>query len=570
MSEAVALVELSFFVVLALLGTVLSIRMRQPYVVGLLVLGMAAGPNALGLIKDQALIDAFAQLGAVLLLFTVGIEFSVSRMLRSGFRAVLVTFFKMSILFFFGYETALYFGLDLTTSLFAGAMVAITSTAIMYKIEVERGTARDPLMPLLFSMLIVEDVVAVATLTFFSSLSGGQPTSEDKLFSVLVSLGLLGAFYFFARKPAANAMVRLTTRFNEETLIFVSFTLCMVMSFVADFFGLSAAIGAFLAGSIIASLPNSHSIEKTIRPLLLTFSAFFFLSLGMLTSPAAVLENLGLAAVLSAVFIVVCFAAVFGLLYSTGARGRRALFGAASMVVLGEFSLIIASTASGEARSMLLSVGSFGVVATALASSILLSRQDAIEKLGRNLAPAPALATARAFAQYFSGVVRDFSPQGGFWRVSNVCWQCVSARLAAIAAIVFAVVVVRLGISLAGFPPEEAVAMRLAVTALGAVPAAYYAYMILRDIKPVLDALSRAIARHKRNAKDESIILRDISAGALFLLLSLLIPDIVAYLQLPDFFALADELSFLVAFLFLWDLVMHANEMRKRMAGEEK
>ena len=146
-------------------------------------------------------------------------------------------------------------------------------------------------MPLLFSMLIVEDLMAVAALTFFSSLSGSQPTSEDKLFSVLISLGLLGAFYFFARKPAANAMVRLTTRFNEETLIFVSFTLCMVMSFVADFFGLSAAIGAFLAGSIIASLPNSRSIEKTIRPLLLTFSAFFFLSLGMLTSHAAVLRS---------------------------------------------------------------------------------------------------------------------------------------------------------------------------------------------------------------------------------------------------------------------------------------
>lgn len=564
MVEAVALVELSFFVVLALLGTVLSIRMRQPYVVGLLVLGMLAGPNALGLISDQSLIDAFAQLGAILLLFTVGIEFSVSRMLRSGFRAVLVTFFKMSILFFFGYEVALYFGLELTTALFAGAMIAITSTAIMYKIAVERGTARDPLMPLLFSMLIVEDLVAVAALTFFSSLSGGQPTYDDKLFSVLISLGLLGAFYFFARKPAANAMVRLTTRFNEETLIFVSFTLCMVMSFVADFFGLSAAIGAFLAGSIIASLPNSRSIEKTIRPLLLTFSAFFFLSLGMLTSPAAVLGNLGLAAVLSAVFIIVCFIAVFGLLYSTGAKGNRALFGASSMVVLGEFSLIIASTATGEARSMLLSVGSFGVVATALASSILLSRQDAIERLGRSLAPAPALATARAFAEYFSGVVRDFSPNGGFWRLSNVCWQCVSARLAAIAAIVFAVVVVRLGISLAGLPPEQSVAMRFAVTAVGAVPIAYYAYMVLRDIKPVLDALSRAIARHKKNARDESIILRDIGAGALFLLLSLVTPHLVAYLQLPGFFALADELSFLIAFLFLWDLVMHANEMRKR------
>ncbi len=569
MGEIIALIELSFFVVLALLGTVLSIRLRQPYVVGLLVLGMIAGPNALGLVNDQSLIDAFAQLGAILLLFTVGIEFSISRMLRSGFRAVLVTFFKMSILFFFGYEVALYFGLDLTTSLFAGAMVAITSTAIMYKIAVERGTAKDTLMPLLFSMLIVEDLVAVAALTFFSSLSSGAPSYDDKIYSVLISLGLLGAFYFFVRKPAANAMVRLTSKFNEETLIFVSFTLCMVMSFVADFFGLSAAIGAFLAGSIIASLPNSRTIEKTIRPLLLTFSAFFFLSLGMLTAPAAVLQNIELASALSLVFIVVCFFSVLTLLYSTGANGRRALFGASSMVVLGEFSLIIASTATGEVREMLLSIGSFGVVATALVSSFLLSRQEKIERLGMSLIPASVLATARAFAQYFSGLVKDFSPNGGFWRLSNVCWRCVSARLAAIAAIVFAVVVVRLGIFVAGLPPEEAAAMRLAATVIGAVPVAYYAYMILLDIKPLLDALSRSIARHKRSAKDESIMLRDIAAGAFFLLLSLVIPDAVAYLQLPGFFALADEVSFLIAFLFLWDLAAHANEMRKRRQGKK-
>ena len=299
-AETQAVLQLSFFMVFALLGTVISMRLRQPYVVGLLIFGMLAGPNVLGLVSDKGLIQTFSEIGSILLLFAVGIEFSVSRILKSGFRAAFITLFKMGLLFAFGYEIGLHAGLGPTVSLFAGAMVSITSTAIMYKTVSQKGMARNSLMPLLFSMLIVEDVLAVAALTFFSALVLGpaSPTSEDTFVSVFISLGLLGAFYVLARKPLAAALSRLTQSFNTEVTIFASFTLCLAMAMLAQLFGLSPAIGAFLAGSIVASVPHSRSIEKSIRPLLLMFASLFFLSLGMSIDPSAVAQNLPLALVL--------------------------------------------------------------------------------------------------------------------------------------------------------------------------------------------------------------------------------------------------------------------------------
>ena len=234
-SSSNLILEFSFIVLFALLGTVISMRLRQPYVVGLLLFGMIAGPNVLGLVSDKTLISTFSDLGAILLLFTVGIEFSVSRILRSGFRALAITIFKMSALFIVGYEAALAFGLDATASLYVGAMLSITSTTIMFKIVSEKGMARNPTMPLLFSMLIVEDIVAVSALTFFSALGAESQSYTWKVYSVLIALGVLGAFYVFVRKHLSDALYRLTSSFNAEVQIFVSFSLCLVMSMVAGF-----------------------------------------------------------------------------------------------------------------------------------------------------------------------------------------------------------------------------------------------------------------------------------------------------------------------------------------------
>jgi hypothetical protein len=207
-----------------------------------------------------------------------------------------------------------------------------------------------------------------------------------------------------------------------------------------------------------------------------------------------------------------------------------------------------------------MSVGSFGVVATAIVSSFLLDRQSRLEGIGRSRMPPGAAAAARGFAGYLSGLILDFSPNGGFWRVAKVCWRCVVEKLAAVAVILIAMWAARFAASLFGFSTPV---VRTAILALGSLPLIYYAILMLRDLKPVLDALSHTIARHRRNAKDESIILRDLAIAAFFLLLALLLPEIEAYLMVPSIFLWMDEAAVAVAFLFLWDLANHSHRIRK-------
>ena len=558
------LVEFSFFVVFALLGTVVSIRLRQPYVVGLLIFGALAGPNVLGLVSDSSLVSAFSELGAILLLFTIGIEFSVSRILRSGFRAVAITLAKMAVLFFFGYELAIHFNLDLTTSLFAGAMISITSTAILYKIVTQKGMAKNPALPLLFSMLIVEDIIAVALLTFFSSLGGASATYEDKVYTVLISLGLLGAFYLFVRRHATAVLAAVAQSFSEEVMIFLAFSVCLVMSLAASFFGLSPAIGAFLAGSIISSLPNSRRIEKSIQPLLLMFASLFFLSLGMQIDPAAVIANLPFAASLTAAFVLVCFASVFSLLYLTGSSSEKSVFGASSMVVMGEFSLLIAVQATGPNAAMLLSVGSFGVVASAIISSLLLDRQQRTLSALKSAVPSWLKSSAYQLSLYFGGLVKDFSPHGNFWRVSRTCWRCIGAKLLRIALVAFVAGVLRILVLIAKVQPPLAGELRAAISLLAALPILYYIYRIFTDLQPVLGALTHAIARHKKGAADEQIILRNLVTIAVLLFLAANLPEAVKYLQLPGIFDFGDDFCALLAAIFALDLLRHAANLRRK------
>lgn len=557
------LLQFSFFMVFALLGTVFAIRLRQPYVVGLLVFGMLAGPGVLGLVTEQGLIDAFSELGAILLLFTVGIEFSVTRILKSGLRALLITTLKMAVLFIFGYEAALYLGLDVATSFYIGAMLSITSTALLFKIVVEKGMGKHQLLPLLFSMLIFEDVFAIAALTFFSSLESSSPNYEDRIISVLVSLGLLGLFYAVARKPSANAILRLTSTLNKDVMILVSFSICLLLSVLAGFLGLSPAIGAFLAGSIISSLPNSKPIEKTLKPLLLLFASLFFLSLGMRVDVASVIDHWNVALALVAVFSITCFGIMFTLLYFTGAKPKSALFGASAMVVLGEFSLIIAAQAPGAAGDFLIAIGSIGVVATAVISSFLLDRQEGLLSFFGRSAPYSVKFAAGSLAIYFSGLVRDFSPNGRLWKVSNVCWGCMKRDMGKIALVGICVVLGRLVVRMAGFPEPEAGQLRIAILLVGALPITYYAISILRDFSPALDAVSRAIARHRKSAKAESRILVDVGVMLGVILVAANVHDAVAYLRLPEIFNVIDELLLIAVLAFAWDLARNAGKLRE-------
>ncbi|MCX8175443.1 MAG: cation:proton antiporter, partial [Candidatus Micrarchaeota archaeon] len=400
---------------------------------------------------------------------------------------------------------------------------------------------------------------------FFSSLGTGAPTYEDKFYSIALSLALLGGFYLIVRKPAASAVFHLTSTLNEEVMIFVAFSLCLAMSVIAAFFGLAPSIGAFLAGSIVSQLPNSRRIEKAIKPLLLMFAALFFLSLGMRIDPNIVASNFVFAVELTALFISVCFLSVLVMLYITGAKLQNAVFGASAMVVLGEFSLLIASIAPGKLGTLLLSVGSFGVMATSLVSSALLDRQQLLLSFGRRLVPSLLYKPIKKLSAYFTGLLRDFSPGGSFWQISRAFWVMTRRQLGIIALIAVLTMALRAAAVHSGLAAGEAgFSLRLAILAVGLLPIIYLSIGILKEFTIVLDALSRSIARHKRNAKDESIILRDLTAGSLLIIIAILLPDAVSTLSLPSFFNFADEVLLVFAFAFAWDLFRHAGRLRIR------
>jgi len=412
-------------------------------------------------------------------------------------------------------------------------------------------------------MLILEDIAAVAALTFFSSLGCGYTplTYEDKAYSMLVSLGLLGVFYVLLRKAAADMITRLTATFSQEVMIFISFSLCLVLAMLSSLLGLSPAIGAFLAGSIVASLKNSRRIEKEIKPLLLTFASLFFLALGMQIDPAVVAANLPFAITITLLFIVVCFSSVYFFLYTTGASAKSALFGASAMAVMGEFSLIIASLARGEHSALLVSVASFGVVATAAVSSFLLDRQPFLLEAGQRMMPARLRRAAHALSAYFAGVMRDFSPSGNFWKMSLFCWHCMRHELGRLAVLGILIVAARLAIRIVNFPPPLGGQLSAAVLTLGAIPALFILRAILRELYPVLDAFSQSIVRHKKSAKSRAIILRDMGAALLLVLASIALPEAISALQLPGIFGWLDEALLLCAFIFFWDVYRHAREL---------
>ena len=570
MEQIPYLIEFSFFVIFALLGTVISMKLRQPYVVGLLIFGMIAGPNMLGLVRSQGLISAFSSLGAILLLFMVGIEFSISRILKSGFRAVIITVLKMGALFFIGYEIALLFGLDVSISLFIGAMASITSTALLFKIITEKKMANNAVVPLLFSMLIVEDIFAVAALTFFSSFAGQASNYENTAYSLLISLGLLGIFYAVVRRPLANAVLRLTSNLNPDVMILVSFSVCLLLSMAAGLAGLSPAIGAFLAGSIIATLPNSRAIEKTIKPLLLLFASLFFLSLGMQISLGALFGDIALAIALVAAFVAVCFGSVFILLYMTGTSAKNSLFGASSMVVMGEFSLIIASVAGGGSAPFLIAVGSFGVVVTAIISSFLLDRQERLLQTGYEHTTPGITRATRSLSAYFTGLIHDFSPNGSVWKASLECWRKIRKKIGAIAAVAAFLAVARIAINISGTPADAAYTMKIAVFVLGAVPLLYFLAGALSDVKPVLDSLAGTIARHKKSAKTEKVVLFDLFAAIALITGAIAMPALTGYFLLPPFFGFVDKIFILFAFAFIWDIARKSAVFEKMGFAERK
>lgn len=334
---------LTLVLCVAAVTTVVFQRLRQPVILGYILAGLIVGPHVpLPLVADSSIVKTLSEVGVILVMFSLGLEFSLRKLGEVGVSAALTALLETSLMMWLGYSVAQTLGWTQMESLFTGAVLGISSTTIVAKAFQEQGIS-GKLRENVVGVLIVEDLIAIvllATLTAVASGSGLEAgplfTTVGKLGAFLIGLIVVGLFLV----PRAVRMVNRLRR--PETSIVASIGLCFALALLAESFGYSVALGAFIAGSLIAESGEQKQIEHLVEPVRDIFAAVFFVSVGMLIDPVLILEHWKAILILT---LVVVSGKILGVSlgsFVTGKRLRTSIQSGMSLAQIGEFSFIIA------------------------------------------------------------------------------------------------------------------------------------------------------------------------------------------------------------------------------------
>lgn len=333
----------------AVVGGIIAKRFNQPAVLGLLFIGAIVGPNTFNLVSDQEMISTIIDVGAILLLFVVGLEFDTSKLMKMGFKAIMISILKVGIAFFIGFQAAMMLGYDATVGIFSGAILSFSSTVVIVKVLEQKSMYNRQETPLLLTVLILEDILAVIALIFFS---GMQNSSNGNLWSMaehmIVGLTTLLIAYFVMLKLAQYIFKWIMKNSGDDITGFLALGFCIGFSTLAYILGFSPSAGAFLAGSIIASLPQARSFEHAVSPYALMFGSLFFIAMGTMVNFNNIGPNMNIIIVLLIAVLISRFIAVGLVSYVfAGFRGDQVFFSSIAMISVGEFALLIAKQSSG-------------------------------------------------------------------------------------------------------------------------------------------------------------------------------------------------------------------------------
>jgi CPA2 family monovalent cation:H+ antiporter-2 len=323
--------------------TVTFQRLKQPVVLGYLLAGLVVGPHLpIPLVADLEIVQTLSELGVILLMFSLGLEFSLRRLLQVGPSAVITAGVQCSVLIWLGIAVGEAMGWTTREGLFAGAMIAISSTTIIAKaFDEQRVGGR--LRELVVGVLIVEDLIAVLLLAVLPSLAGGGfsamllARAGARLAGLLAGILALGLLVV---PRAMRAVVRLE---RAETTLVASVGICFAFALLAHKLGYSVALGAFLAGSLIAESGEEKTVEHLVQPVRDVFAAVFFVSVGMLFDPKVIVQHGSAVALMTLAVLIGNVVGVSLGAFLTGNGIRISLQAGMSLAQIGEFSFIIAA-----------------------------------------------------------------------------------------------------------------------------------------------------------------------------------------------------------------------------------
>ena len=340
------IVDLALILIVAGIVTLVFKRLKQPLVLGYIVAGFIVSPNMplTMSVVDKADIHTWADIGVMFLLFSLGLDFSIKKILKMGVApavAAVTIIFSMVAL---GGGVGHAFGWTRMDCIFLGGMLAMSSTTIIYKAFNDMGLSQQQFASSVMSVLILEDILAIVMMVMLSAIAGGGALSGGQMLQSIMKIVFFLVLWFVVGLYVVPSFLRAVRKLiNDETLLIVALGLCCLMAVVSTRVGFSAAFGAFVMGSILAETIEAERIIKLVEPVKNLFGAIFFVSVGMLVEPKILVDYaLPIVVIVMTILIGQAVFGSIGFLLS-GQSLKNAMRCGFSMAQIGEFAFIIAS-----------------------------------------------------------------------------------------------------------------------------------------------------------------------------------------------------------------------------------
>lgn len=320
--------------------------LKQPVVLGYIVAGLLVGPYVCGSawVHESESVETWGEVGVIFLLFSLGLEFSFKKLVQMGSTAVIGCVSIVVGMMTTGFLLGQCLGWNEMNSLFLGGMLCMSSTTIVFKALDDLGLRQQKFAGICFGILVVEDLFAVVLMVLLASIAVKNTFDGQEMFMQVVKLVAYLLFWFVAGITLIPTLLRTCRKhLNDETLTIVSLGLCLGMVLLAEGAGFSAALGAFVMGSILAETVEAENIEHIMGPVKNMFGAVFFVSVGMMIDPALLLKYwFPISLITLTVIAGQIIFATLGVVLS-GQHLKTAMQSAFALTQVGEFAFIIAN-----------------------------------------------------------------------------------------------------------------------------------------------------------------------------------------------------------------------------------
>ncbi|QDT28322.1 Inner membrane protein YbaL [Gimesia panareensis] len=358
------------------LGT-LAEQLRQSAILGYIAAGTLVGPNLLGWVSDRQSIFDLAELGVALLLFAIGLEFSLPRLRRLGRIPLLAGILQIILTLLGGLVVSLLLGFSVSESLAIGAMIALSSTACVVRMLNDRAELDAPHGRTALGILLVQDMAVIPLMLIITALVGKGSAGEIAIqlsVSLLLAIVFVAVFYGLFNFVLPRLLELSSLRRNRDFPILLAMVMAAGSAWAAHRLGLSPALGAFVAGVLLAISPFATQIRADVQPLKTVLVTLFFAAVGMFGDLNWVIGHLGIVLAVVAAIVAGKLLITFGATWFCGQPWQFALGTGLCLSQVGEFSFVLATVARGTAGAPgILSESTFRLIISSTIATLLLT-----------------------------------------------------------------------------------------------------------------------------------------------------------------------------------------------------